>query len=205
MNRHAGVASLAFVLLAPDTARHQQRAAAVESGAIRAMEIPGFYQTIAEISVAIAGFSGLIIALRKDAGPLTRVQKYRLQVLLLLSFGAMFLSLVPEFLLYWHIPDEILWRMFDVVLIVYSLAFLSWWVSDSMRIRDTDPEIFNWFAFSRMIAGHVIIVLVLLSAVLPLPGPPIVAACSLALLWYLVHAAQQFTRMLFIRPRSDVS
>ena len=169
------------------------------------MEIPGFYQTIAEISVAIAGFSGLIIALRKDSGPLTAVQKYRLQVLLLLSFGAMFLSLVPEFLLNWGVSAETLWLVFAITLIVCSLLFLAWWLSASMRIKESDPQIFNWFAFSRMVAGHVVVVLVLLSAVLPLPGAPIVAACSLALLWYLVHSAQQFTRMLFIRPRSDVS
>jgi hypothetical protein len=39
------------------------------------MIIPGSFQTVAEISIGFAGFSGLIVALRKDAGPLTDVQK----------------------------------------------------------------------------------------------------------------------------------
>ena len=169
------------------------------------MEIPGFFQTIAEIGVAIAGFSGLIITLRRNSGPLTRVQKYRLQVLLLLAFGAMFLSLAPELLQYWRVPAETLWRVYAICLIVYSASFLTWWLSVTYRIRLADPEIFNWFAFFRMVTGHIVVVLLLLVAVLPVQGIPVVAACSAALVWYLVHAAQQFTRMLFVRPRSEVN
>lgn len=169
------------------------------------MEIPGFFQTIAEISVAIAGFSGLIIALRKKAGPLSRVQKYRLQVLLLLAFGAMFLSLVPELLYYWRVPTATLWQVFGVLVMLFSLTFLSWWLIASFRIKVSDPEIFQWFAFSRMVAGHIAVIVVLLVALLPSRSIPVTAACSAALIWYLLHAAQQFTRMLFIRPRSDVT
>ncbi len=54
------------------------------------MQVPQSLQTIAEISIAFAGFSGLIVALRKNTGPLTEVEKYRLQILLTLAFGAMF-------------------------------------------------------------------------------------------------------------------
>jgi len=63
------------------------------------MEIPETLQTIALISVTFAGFSGVVVALRKDSGPLTSVHKYRLQTLLSLSFGALFLSLLPDLLL----------------------------------------------------------------------------------------------------------
>ena len=58
--------------------------------------IPDSLQTIAEISIGLAGFSGLVVALRKGSGPLDDIQKYRLRILFSLSFGAMFLSL-PEF------------------------------------------------------------------------------------------------------------
>jgi hypothetical protein len=62
------------------------------------MLIPDSLQTIAEISIAFAGFTGLVVAMRKNEGPLTPVQKYRLQILLSLAFGAMFLSLLPDLL-----------------------------------------------------------------------------------------------------------
>jgi len=48
------------------------------------------------MSAAIAGFSGLIVSLRKQAGPLTEIQKFWLRVLLALALGAMFLSFVPD-------------------------------------------------------------------------------------------------------------
>ena len=58
--------------------------------------IPDSLQTIAEISIGLAGFSGLVVALRKGSGPLSDIQKYRLRILFSLSFGAMFLSLLPD-------------------------------------------------------------------------------------------------------------
>ena len=166
------------------------------------MAIPQSLQVIAEIGIGFAGFSGLIVAFRRDAGPLTNVQKYRLQVLLSLAFGAMFLSLLPEMLQYMGVPPNRLWALAGLVLLCYSLVFLYWWITASQRIKTSVPEIFNWFAFSRMAAGHTIVVFLQLAVIFSLldetsPGPYLAA-----LIWYLVHAAQQFTRMLFVQPKN---
>lgn len=166
------------------------------------MDIPQSLQVIAEISIAFAGFSGLIVAFRKKAGPLTNVQKYRLQVLLSLAFGAMFLSLVPELLHYIDIPPNNLWSLASIVLTFYSVVFLIWWITASQRIMTAVPEIFNWFAFSRMAAGHIIVVLLQLAVVFSLLEETSPAAYTAALIWYLIHAAQQFTRMLFVQPKN---
>lgn len=168
-------------------------------------DIPGFLQTIAEIGVAIAGFSGLIVTLRRDAGPLTSVQKYRLQVLLSLAFGAMFLSLLPELLVYFGAREARLWRIANLVLLGYSLTFLTWWLAATLRIKTIDSAIFNWIAFSRMAAGHIVVVLALLAFLIPAFGFDGPATFSAGLIWYLLHSVQQFTRMLFIRARSDVA
>ncbi len=165
------------------------------------MDIPGSLQTIAEIAVAFAGFSGLIVALRRNAGPLSEVQKYRLQVLLSLAFGAMFLSFVPELLDYFGASPGRIWVLSSAVLSLYSVLFLIWWITASLRIKTTDPEIFNWFAFSRMAAGHVVIVFLQLAVVFSLLEQSSAGAYSAALIWYLIHAAQQFTRMLFVQPK----
>ena len=169
------------------------------------METPAFLQTIAGIGVTIAGFSGLIVTLRKDAGPLTSVQKYRLQILLSMAFGAMFLSLLPELLLSFDIQADRMWKVCSSVIALYSIVFLSWLITASLRINTIDPDIFNWAAFSRMAAGHVIVVLVQLSFVFSVFDLTATAAFSLGLVWYLLHSAQQFTRMLFIRAKSDVA
>lgn len=168
------------------------------------MEIPGYLQTMAEIGVAIAGFTGLIVALRRDAGPLKGVQKYRLQVLLLLSLGAMFLSLLPEMLATFGMQGERLWWLSCLVALVYSVIFVSWWITASIRIKVIEPAIFNWFVFSRMCGGHVLVILLQLAFLFSVVEVSGAAAFSVALIWYLLHAAQQFTRMLFIRARSDL-
>ena len=166
------------------------------------MDIPQSLQIIAEIGIGLAGFSGLIVAFRKDAGPLTSVQKYRLQVLLVLAFGAMFLALLPELLHYMGVPPDRLWTLGALVLTCYSVVFVIWWIAASFRLKASVPEIFNWFAFSRMAAGHIIVVLLQLAVIFSLlddtsPGPYLAA-----LIWYLLHAVQQFTRMLFVQPKN---
>ena len=169
------------------------------------MELPGSLETIGQIGVTFAGFSGLIVAFRKDAGPLTRVHKYRLQILLSLSFGAMFLSLLPELLLSFGAADETVWKSSSVVLSLYSVVFLIWWIRASLHLKSTDPGIFNWSAISRMATGHSVVVLVqfaYLFSIFDIKGP---AACMVGLIWYLFHSAQQFTRMLYVRPKSDLA
>ncbi len=166
------------------------------------MDIPQPLQIISEIGIGLAGFSGLIVAFRKDAGPLTNVQKYRLQVLLALAFGAMFLALLPELLHYMGVPPDRLWTLAALVLSCYSVVFVIWWVIASHRLKASVPEIFSWFAFSRMAAGHIIVVLLQLAVIFSLlddnsPGPYLAA-----LIWYLLHAVQQFTRMLFVQPKN---
>ena len=169
------------------------------------MSVPESFQTVAEIGVAIAAFSGLIVALRKDSGSMTPVQKYRLQVLLLLAFGSMFLSLLPDLLLTYGISVDVVWFSCSSALALFSMLFLVWWVSKSRQFRLADPGIFNWYAFSRMLTGHILILLLqttYLFSIVDLEGAAVVLT---GLVWYLLHSVQQFTRMLFIRARSDLA
>jgi hypothetical protein len=167
------------------------------------MELPGSLQTIAEIGVGLAGFSGLIVALRKSSGPLTEVQKYRLQILLSLAFGAMFLSLLPELLFSFGADSNDSWLFSSVCLSLYSVVFLIWWLRASLHVKDVGPDLFNWFAFSRMVTGHIVVILMQLSVIFSIIELAGSAAYVAALVWYLLHSAQQFTRMLFIQPKKS--
>jgi hypothetical protein len=166
------------------------------------VDIPQSLQIIAEIGLGLAGFSGLIVAFRKDAGPLTNVQKYRLQILLALAFGAMFLALLPELLHYMGVPPDRLWTLAALVLSCYSIVFLIWWMTTSHRLKVSVPEIFNWLAFSRMAAGHVVVIILQLAVIFSFLDEQSPGAYFAALIWYLLHAVQQFTRMLFVQPRN---
>jgi hypothetical protein len=164
--------------------------------------IPDSLQTIAEISIGLAGFSGLIVALRKNPGPLTDVQKYRLKILFAMTFGAMFLSLLPDLLLNFSVPDERIWFDASAAMFAYSLFFVIWNIAGARRVARVAPEIFHWVVFSSVTAGHIIVLLLQLAVITGFIGERAPAVFTLGLMWYLMHAAQQFVRMLFILPRS---
>jgi hypothetical protein len=164
--------------------------------------IPDSLQTIAEISIGLAGFSGLIVALRKNSGPLTDVQKYRLKILFAMTFGAMFLSLLPDLLLNFNVPDERIWFDSSSAMFGYSLIFVIWMVAGARRLAKVVPEIFDWAIFSSLTVGHIIVLLMQLAVMTGFIEGRAPGAYNLGLIWYLIHAAQQFVRMLFILPRN---
>jgi len=164
--------------------------------------IPDALQTIAEISIGLAGFSGLVVALRRNPGPLTRVQQFRLRVLLVLTFGAMFLSLLPGLLADLRVPADRIWFDAAGAMLLFSLGFVVWLIRRGRQIATITPEIFNWLLFSSLVGGHVVVLLLqgcVLAGIVEARAPGIY---ELGLVWYLFHAAQQFTRMLFVQPRS---
>jgi hypothetical protein len=165
--------------------------------------IPDSLQTIAEISIGLAGFSGLVVALREGSGSLDDIQKYRLRILFSLSFGAMFLSLLPDTLMNFGVQDERVWIGSSAAIFTYSLLFIAWWIVSSRRMARIAPEIFNWMAFSTMATGHTIVLLLQLAIVLGFLENRAPGVIALGLIWYLIHAAQQFVRMLFVQPRES--
>ena len=165
--------------------------------------IPDSLQTIAEISIGLAGFSGLVVALRKGSGSIDDIQKYRLRILFSLAFGAMFLSLLPDTLMNFGVQDERVWIVSSAATFACSFLFIAWWIVSSRRIARIAPEIFNWMAFSTMATGHTIVLLLQLAIVLGLLENRAPGVIALGLIWYLIHAAQQFVRMLFVQPRES--
>ena len=168
------------------------------------MTPPAYFQTIAEIGIGLAGFSGLIVALRRKVGPLSHVLKFRMKILFALSFGAMFLALLPYWLQGLQIGDALLWRLLSALMSLYSVLFVYSWFSSSRRLAAEVPEIFDWRAFATMSTGHFITLCLLLGATTGLLADARGSTYGLTLIWYLVHASQQFVRMLFVQPRSSL-
>ncbi len=165
------------------------------------MSVPDWFQTIAEIGIGLAGFSGLVVALRKGTGPLSDIQIFRIRVLFALSFGAMFLSLLPHLAADLGLGEQKTWFTASLAMSIYSGVFLYWWIASSSRVAKTVPEIFNWRAFSTMATGHTIVLSLQLGVVLSVFDAPKAGIFGIGLIWYLIHASQQFARMLFVQPR----
>jgi ABC-type iron transport system FetAB permease component len=157
--------------------------------------------TVAEIGIALAGFSGLVVVLRKRSGSLNDIEKYRMSVLLATAFGAMFLALLPGALQQLGLDDDVVWRASSGILTAFSLAFVLGWVLSSRRFFNVAREIFNVPAFSLMTIGHLINLVSQLSVTLGMWGDSKPGVYLLGLLWLLAHASQQFVRMLFVQPK----
>ena len=166
------------------------------------MESLESFTTIAEIGIALAGFSGLVVVLRKTTGALNAIEKYRMSVLLATAFGAMFLALLPGALQHLGLADDILWRTSSAFLTAFSFVFVLGWVLSSRRFFHVAREIFSVPAFSLMTVGHLTNLVLQLSVTLGLWGDGKPGVYFLGLVWLLAHASQQFVRMLFIQPRS---
>ena len=92
------------------------------------------FSIFAEVSVALAGFSGIVIAFgRRTPGGLTRLEIRRLSNLFILSGVALFVSLAGISLLHLELADpSLLWRSGSAVLFVFATPWLLW---DVVRVR----------------------------------------------------------------------
>jgi len=157
-------------------------------------------QTIAEVGLGIAGFSGVMTAFIQRPGALTRVEVYRVAVLLGASFGAVFLAFVPLTLMQFGREGAGVWGLASAVMSVYSLIGAAVYLIASRRIRVHAPEIFNRGLFVTITLGHLANIGLQLYNVAHAAVSAAAGVYVLGLLWYLLHAAIQFSRMLFIQP-----
>jgi hypothetical protein len=84
-----------------------------------------FLQTLAELSIAFAGFSSIVVIFRRrEADEWTPEDAFRYRTMLLMSLAALFYSLLPAGIHYWEVPDAVVWRSSSAVLSIF-LAFVS--------------------------------------------------------------------------------
>jgi hypothetical protein len=92
------------------------------------MEQSGFLQTIAQVSIGLAGFAGVIAAFSKFKIAAKAVT-YRVRLMVVLSLLTMLLSLLPFLLLEFGLSEECTWRVATGVFGVSAIPLLAWtWI-----------------------------------------------------------------------------
>ena len=156
--------------------------------------------TIAAAGLGLAGFSGVMTAFMQRPGRFTAIETYRVGVLLGVSFGATLLALLPLALFEFRVPEPTLWSRASLVMLLYSCAAIAAFVVTSQRFRRQMPRLFNRYLLWGVVAGHIVnIVLQALNTLAPSADTASGIYVS-GLLWYLVHAGLQFSRILLIHP-----
>ena len=73
-------------------------------------------QTIAEIAVGFAGFTGIVVGLGEPAS--RKVLRFHVMTLLYCSLATLFFSLLPIVLFSLGMPEEKIWRSVNVLLVL---------------------------------------------------------------------------------------
>ena len=86
------------------------------------MEFEKVFIALAEIGIAIAGFSGVVAAFGvRGAGQWTADDRLRLAILLTCSMTVVFFSLLPFAMTAMYIPATVVWRVASVLLAMWLI------------------------------------------------------------------------------------
>jgi hypothetical protein len=87
------------------------------------MESEGFLVAIAQIGVALAGFSGLVVATR-DASPTgwSKRDMWSLGWMFGASVGSLFLALLPVLLFFLRFPTEVVWMLASLLMAAFMVV-----------------------------------------------------------------------------------
>ncbi|MDJ0865783.1 MAG: hypothetical protein QNK03_06720 [Myxococcota bacterium] len=158
------------------------------------MEGEGALFIVVEFSVGLAGFGGIIVALRRSIGDQQAAHKFEFTDLLSVfanSLGAAFLALVPVALNFLEVQPASIWRISSALIVALQLGLTGFGQREVRRLREPLPLYYRRFAWM----GGGIILLVQVSNVVGFPWAPGIALFFLGLLWHMLFAAIGFVRL----------
>src|SRR5438270_10388611 len=89
--------------------------------------------TIAQLGVAVTGFSGIAIAFNRQPGRLNDFEAFRVSLLFANSLAAVFLSLIPFAFFYLGWRQEVIWRAASGLGFVFEAVFIASHISPARR------------------------------------------------------------------------
>ena len=115
------------------------------------MEAEGILTTLAEVAIAIAGFSGVVVALQNRTVVWSEMDKLRFSMLLQVSFGGVLFSFVPIVLYLMHPSEPFVWRWSSGLWLVYIACTAAYRVPQLPRVSapgSATSKAALWFVFS---------------------------------------------------------
>lgn len=163
------------------------------------LELLGTFETIAEIAIALTGFTGVVIALgRGQLSDWSPTERFLLTALLYWSIGTMFLAFVPSGLASLRSLTEP-WRVAHGVFALFHAGVFTWYFQQAGRLaipvtRSPENLAIVVVGFGVLLA-EVLVALGLLAGLAPF-------LYLVALLWFVFLAIRVFVALVF--PRAPV-
>jgi hypothetical protein len=104
------------------------------------MESEGILTTLAEVAIAIAGFSGIVVALQNRTADWSETDKLRFSMLLQVSFVSVAFSFVPIVLYLMHPSEPFVWRWSSGLWLVYFACTAAYRVPQFPRVSDPGSD-----------------------------------------------------------------
>ena len=154
---------------------------------------------VAEISLGLAGFSGIVTVLQ-FRGSWHPWDAFRTTILLIIGFGALILSLIPVAIQSFGVSGTVVWRMSSAVMLTYLI--ISTIVGQRLMkplATEAIPHFRSVMAVFWGITATNCLIQLLNALAVGIPG--VFAGFFLGLLCLLLLGAIQFVAILLIRPR----
>jgi hypothetical protein len=114
------------------------------------MESEGILTALAEVGIAIAGFSGIVVALQHRSGRWLEIDKVRFSMLLQLSLASVFWSLIPILLHLVNPAKTFVWAWSSGLWLAYILATLVYRLPRNIPAVTAAPEPWSRFMGAYM-------------------------------------------------------
>lgn len=112
--------------------------------------------TCAELALALAGFSGIIVALRRTA-KWDSTQRLRMMGLLATAFGAFLFALVPVALSYLALDTDTVWRTSSASMASYVIVALVVLIPRAMADPETRARFPLFFAMWTLAGSNAVL------------------------------------------------
>ena len=164
------------------------------------MEASDTLLTLAEVSLGLAGFAGIVIVFGRGPGALPPADSFRLLALVSCSLATLFLSLISIALGFVGVTEPELWQWSSAMMVALAVPAHLFAFS---RVRRDAAEIFEVLPAFMLPIGASFFVANFVAQIcnaLGVAWVPSFGVYLFGLILYLLFAAFQFARMLFVRP-----
>ena len=167
------------------------------------MEATEVLTLIAEIGIALAGFTAVVTVVGRPPGPLSALEAFRLSQLLALSLGAVALALLPLGLYHLGIDAPRLWQISSAAMAILGAGLLLGHVYSTRRFLRGAPGFFNRILVTTLVLTHIGNIGLQIAHALGAVRPASPGVFLIGLYFYVIHGGLMFVRVIFIRSKTS--
>jgi hypothetical protein len=173
------------------------------TGAAPLMHGSDVLETMAQIAVAFAGFSGIVAAFSQQPGQWATADQLRVRNLIIVSLSTMFFALLPSGLEAAHVAERSIWRWSSATMGFFTAISTTASLSALAKLQPNQRFIFSRVILTITIVGSFLNVAAQSMNAAAWPYQPHGAVYIFGVMYMLLMAGALFLRLVTVRPPRD--